>query len=171
MDNLASDEKATLVMVYTHDTLIRGEVVTKATARVGVWLRTQGVPNFIHLLRPNVMLFGGTPPKPFLYSEIFVPTSSAIGFHLAPPAAEPLDYDPAEKNRSMEPVAIQLGTFLVKGKIRMSGSTPLGVSLEVAAGGWISIYEAEITNPYLPQMQPMLVPMMLILPNKVTFAK
>jgi hypothetical protein len=65
MDNLASDEKATLVMVYTHDTLIRGEVVTKATARVGVWLRTQGVPNFIHLLRPNVMLFGGTPPKPF----------------------------------------------------------------------------------------------------------
>jgi hypothetical protein len=71
----------------------------------------------------------------------------------------------------MEPVAIQLGTFLVKGKIRMSGSTPLGVSLEVAAGGWISIYEAEITNPYLPQMQPMLVPMMLILPNKVTFAK
>jgi hypothetical protein len=171
MDNLAPDEKATLVIIYTHDTLIRGEVVTKASARVGVWLRTQGVPNFIHLLRPSIMLFGGSPPKPMSYSEIYIPTASVIGFHLAPPAADPLDYDPEEKNRVMEPVAIQVGTFLVKGKMRISGSTPLGVSLEVGAGGWNSLYEAEITNPFLPQMQPMLVPMMLIYPNRVTFAK
>ena len=171
MDNLAPDEKTTLVMVYTHDTLIRGEVVTKATARVSVWLRTQGVPNFIHLLKPNVMLFGGSPPKPYSYSEIFIPTSSAIGFHLAPPAVDPLDYESDEKNRAMEPVAIQVGTFLVKARVRIAAATPLGVTLEVVHSGWVSLYDAEITNPYLPQMQPMLVPMMLINTSKVTFAK
>ena len=171
MENLAPDEKATLVMVYTHDTLVRGEVVTKESARVSIWPRTQGVPNFIHLLKPNVMLFGGHPPKPFTYSEMFIPTNSTIGFHLAPPAVETLDYDANEKNRAMESVAIQVGTFLVKALVRISASTPIGVSLEVAYSGWLSIYDAEVTNPYLPQMQPMLVPMMLISASKVTFAK
>ncbi len=65
--NLAPDEKATLVMVYTHDALVRGEVITKQFARVNIWPRTQGIPNFIHLLKPNVMLFGGSQPKPFSY--------------------------------------------------------------------------------------------------------
>jgi hypothetical protein len=171
MDNLAPDEKSTLVMVYTHDTFVRGEVVTKESARVSIWPRTQGVPNFIHLLKPNVMLFGGHPPRPLVYSEMFIPTNSAIAFHLAPPAVEPLDYDAGEKNRAMELVTIQVGTFLIKAHVRISASTPLGVSLEVAYSGWISVYDAEVTNPYLPQMQPMLVPMMLIYPSKVTFAK
>ena len=171
MDNLAPDEKATLVMVYTHDALVRGEVVTKESARVGIWPRTQGVPNFIHLLKPSVLLFGGSPPKPYSLSEMFLPTASAMGYHLAPPATEPLDYDPQEKNRTLAPVNILLGTFLVKARIRISASTPLGVSLEVAYSGWLSIYDAEITNPYVPQMQPMLVPMMLIVPSKVAFAR
>lgn len=171
MDNLAPDEKATLVMVYTHDALVRGEVVTKESARVSIWPRTQGVPNFIHLLKANVLLFGGSPPKPYSLAELFLPTATAIGYHLAPPATEPLDYDPQEKNRSLQPVTLLLGTFLIKGHVRISSSTPLGVSLEIAYSGWLSIYDAEITNPYLPQMQPMLVPMMLITPSKVTFAR
>jgi hypothetical protein len=171
MSNLAPDEKATLVMVYTHDMLVRGEVVTKESARVGIWPRTQGVPNFIRLLKPNVMLFGGSPPKSYSLSEMFLPTASAIGFHLAPPATEPLDYDHQEKNRTMEPVTILLGTFNIKASIRISSATSLGTSLEVVYAGWLSIYDAEITNPYLPQMPPLLAPMMLITPSKVAFAK
>jgi hypothetical protein len=160
-----------LVMVYTHDMLVRGEVVTKETARVGIWPRTQGVPNLIRLLKPNILLFGGSPPKPYSLAEMFLPTASAIGYHLAPPATEPPDYDPQEKNRTLEPVNILLGTFLIKAHVRISASTPLGVSLEVAYSGWLSIYDVEITNPYLPQMQPMLVPMMLITPSKIAFAR
>jgi hypothetical protein len=71
----------------------------------------------------------------------------------------------------MELVNILLGTFLVKARVRISASTPIGVSLEVAYSGWLSIYDVEITNPYVPQMQPMLVPMMLIVPSKVAFAR
>jgi hypothetical protein len=170
-NNLAPDEKATLVMVYTHDALVRGEVVTKQFARVNIWPRTQGIPNFIHLLKPHVMLFGGSQPKPFSYSEIFVPTVTAIGFHLAPPNVEALDYDPEEKNRALEPVTIMVGTFFVRGFVRISAATSVGTSLEIAYSGWMSIYDAEITNPFLPQMAPMQVPMMLVVPARVNFGR
>jgi len=170
-ENLAPDEKSSMVILYTQNTLIRGEVVTKASARVGVWLRTQGVPNMIRLLKPSVLLFGGSPPKPLSYAEIYVPTVTVIGFHLAPPSTEPLDYDENEKNRSMEPISLLMGTFIVKGSIRIASSGSIGTSLEVAYNGWLSIYNAEITNPFLPQMQPMLVPMLLTTASRVNFTK
>jgi hypothetical protein len=158
-------------MLYTQNSLIRGDVVTKESARVGVWLRTQGVPNLIHMLKPSVLLFGGTPPKPLSYAEIYIPTVTVIGFHLAPPNSDPLDYDENEKNRSMEPISLLVGTFTIKGSIRISSQATMSTSLEVAYNGWLSIYAAEITNPFLPQMQPMLVPMLLISPSRVNFLK
>jgi hypothetical protein len=169
MENLAADEKSTLIMAYTLNMLVRGEVVTKQSARVGVWPRTQGVPNQIRVLKPSVLLFGGSPPKPLSYAEIFVPTATMIGFHLAPPSTDSLDYDEKELNRSMEPISLLMGTFIVKGSIRIATSASLVTSLEVAYNGWLSIYNAEITNPFLPQMQPMLVPMMLVSPNRINF--
>lgn len=171
MENLAPDEKSTLVMVYTHDSLVRGEVVTKQSARVNIWPRTQGVPNFIHLLKANVLLFGGPTPKSTTYADFYMPTASAIGFHLAPPANEGVDYDPQEKNRTMEPVTIMLGTFILKAHLRISSATSVGTSIEIAYTGWLSIYDVEVTNPFLPQMPPMQVPLMLIMPSRVNFAK
>jgi hypothetical protein len=138
---------------------------------VGVWLRTQGVPNMIRLIKPSVLLFGGTPPKSLSYAEIFVPTVSVIGFHIAPPNTDPLDYDENEKNRAMTPISVLMGTFTVKGSIRISSSATISNSLEVAYNGWMSIYNAEISNPFLPQMQPMLAPMLLISPSRVNFVR
>jgi hypothetical protein len=40
----------------------------------------------------------------------------------------------------------------------------------VARLTWLSLYEVEITNPYLPQMPPMQLPMMLVSPDHVSFA-
>jgi hypothetical protein len=168
MANLAADEKTTLVMIYTLNMLVRGELVTKESARVGVWPR-QGMPNLLHILKPSVLLFGGSPPKSLTYSEIFVPTASMIGYHLAPPAIEPLDYDENEKNRTMQPVSLLMGTFIIKGFIRMASTATLVTNLEVAFNGWLSIYQAEISNPFLPQMQAMQVPMLLVSPNRVNF--
>ncbi len=171
MENLAPDEKSTMVIIYTANSLIRGEVVTKEGARVSIWMRTQGVPNLIHLHKPNVLLFGGTPPKSLTYNEIFVPSASVIGFHMAPPAIDPLDYDPHEANRSMEPISFLMGTFIVKGNIRIASSALVSTSLEVAYHGWMSIYDADVTNPFLPQMPPMQVPMLLTSPSRVNFMK
>lgn len=167
----SSDEKVTPVMLYTQDTLVRGEVVTKKNVlRVNIWLRTDGAPKYMHVLKPQVLVFGGSPVKPLSYSEIYYPTSQLIGFHTLPPTEEPLDYDPNEMNRMMQPVDVMVGTFLMKGKIRISTQTDIGASLEVARISWMSLYDAEITNPYLPQMPPLHVPMALVNPVHVAFA-
>ncbi len=84
---------------------------------------------------------------------------------------EALDYDPNEKNRALEPVTIMLGTFFVKGFLRISAATSVGTNLEIGYSGWMSVYEAEISNPFLPQMAPMQVPMMLVVPTRVNFGR
>jgi hypothetical protein len=136
---------------------------------VNIWLRSDGVPKHMHILKPQVIVFGGTPVKPLSFSEIFFPTSQLIAFHTLPPTDEPLDYDPTEANRVMQDVQALVGTFVVRGKIRISAQTELATSLEVARVSWMSIYEAEIANPYLPQMPLMQVPMMLVKPEEVAF--
>ncbi len=165
---LRPDEKTTPVMLYTHDTLVRGEAVTKQNVlRLNIWLRTDGAPKYIHLLKAQALVFGGGATKTLSYSELYFPTLRVIGFHTLPPTEEPLDYDPDEANRVMEYVEVLLGTFVIKGKIRISTQTEAGVSLEFARVDWMSLYEVEITNPYLPQMPPLHVPMVLVNANHV----
>jgi hypothetical protein len=168
MRPLAADEKIALVMVYTNNMLIRGDIVIQENLRVSIWLRTQGVLNYIHLYKPQVILFGGTPPKSLSYSEIFVPTLDVIAFHLAPPEQDPLDYDASETNRMMQPMDMVLGTFLLKGRVRMAMQTELATHLDVSHTGWMSVYDADISNPYLPQFS-VQVPMLLVDPSQVSF--
>jgi hypothetical protein len=167
---LRPDEKTTPIMLYTHDTLVRGDAVTKQNVlRVNIWLRSDGAPKYIHLLKPQVLVFGGSPVKTLSYSELYFPTSRVIGFHTLPPTDEPLDYDPNVANRMMEYVEVLVGTFVMKGKIRIATQSEVGVSLEVAVVAWMSLYEVEITNPYVPQMPPLHVPMVLVNSNHVAF--
>ena len=167
---LRPDEKTTPVMLYTRTTLVRGDAVSKQSVqRVNIWLRLDGAPKYMHILKPQVIVFGGMAVKPLSFSEIFFPTSQAVAFHTLPPTDEPLDYDPEEANRVMQDVQVLVGTFVVKGKIRIAAQTELATSLEVARVSWMSIYEAEIANPYLPQMPPLHVPMMLVNPQRVAF--
>ncbi len=167
---LRPDEKVTPVMLYTQDTLVRGEAVSKqSVVRVNIWLRTDGAPKYMHILKPQVIVFGGMPVKPLSFSEIYFPTSQLIAFHTLPPTDETLDYDPNEANRVMQDVKVLIGTFVVKGQVRISAQTELATSLEVARVSWMSVYDAEIVNPYLPQMPLVKVPMMLVNPEKVAF--
>lgn len=166
MRQLAEDEKIVTVMVYTSSALARGEMIAKGNARVSIWLRTQGVPNYIHLFKPQVISFAGGAPKTFSFGEIFIPTAQVTAFHLAPPAQEPLDYDSSELNRTMQTMDVMVGSFILKGKIRISTQTDVGTSLDVMRTLWLSIYEAEIANPYLPQFN-VHVPMLLVNSNQV----
>ncbi len=168
MKPLAPDEKTATVMVYTQNMLARGDVVIKESIRVSIWLRTQGVPNYIHLIKPQVIVFGGTPPKTLAFEEFFIPTTQVIGYHLAPPAQDPLDYEANEANRMMQPMDVVLSSFIIKAKIRISTQTDISTSLDVMRVAWVSVYEADITNPYLPQFA-MHVPMLLVNPSQVSF--
>lgn len=168
---LKPDEKMTPVMMYSPDRLVRGDVVTKEGVRVNIWLRTDGAPKYVHVLKPQVLVFGGSPVKALSYSEVYFPASQLIAFHTLPPTDEPLDYDTAEANRMMQDVEVLAGTFAMKGKIRISTQTEVGTSLEMARIAWMSLYEAEITNPYLMQMPPLHVPMVLVNPTHVSFSQ
>lgn len=170
MYQLTEDEKLTTVMIYTPNALYRGEAISKVSVvRVSVWLRSQGAPEYLHLLKPQVFIFGSGGIKNLNYSEIYVPRAEVIGFHIAPPAADALDYEEDEKNRSVISVTGLVGTFQFAGKLRVSSQTGLTNSLENSHTSWMSIYEVNISNPYLPQMT-MQVPMLLVNPSKVSFA-
>lgn len=168
MKALAYDEKTAMVMVYTDSMLVRGEVVAKENVRVSIWLRTQGVPNYIHLHGAQVISFSGGSAKNYTQTEIFIPTVQVSAFHLAPPAHDPLDYDASEINRVMQPVNIMVGSFMLRGKMRISSQTEFGTSLDVMRASWASVYEVEVSNPFLPQFN-MQVPMLLVNPSHVTF--
>ncbi|MBI3175742.1 MAG: hypothetical protein HYZ25_18630 [Chloroflexi bacterium] len=170
MPTPAADEKLTTVMIYSHNMLVRGDVLTKQSMRVSIWLRTQGVPNYVHLFKPQVLVLGGPAPRTLTYEEMFFPTPQVVGFHIAPPAADPVDYDASEAGRRLVDVSLMIGSFMLKARARISSQTDFATSIDVARAAWMSIYEAEISHPALPQMGVMHVPMLLVRPEQVSFA-
>lgn len=168
MYTLLPDEKKTPVMIYGRDKLISGEVVTKDSALVIGWLRTQGAPTYMHVLSANVVGLGSSAPKSYRFDEIYFPTAECLVFHLTPPKQDPLDYEPDEKNRLMMPMSVMAGSFLLQGQLRVSALTDLPTTMEGNRMTWLSFYEITISNPALPQMH-LNVPMALINANLVTF--
>ncbi len=79
-----------------------------------------------------------------------------------------MDYDAAETNRIMQPLEMIVGTLLLKGHIRVSTQAELETSLDVMRAAWVSIYDADISNPYLPQFN-LHVPMLLVNSSQVSF--
>jgi hypothetical protein len=168
MRALTPDEKLVMVMVYTQDLLVRGDLIAPEGVRVSIWLRNQGISNYLHIFDPQVLMLGGGAPKSSSYSEIYIPTSQIIAFHIAPPGSDPPDYDVNEANRTLAPVTAFVGSFLIKAKLRISSQTDLGQSLDVVRTPWLSLYEAEITNPQMTQFN-IQVPMLLVNSNTVSF--
>jgi hypothetical protein len=144
-------------------------LVTKQTARVSIWLRTQAQINYLHIHQPQVLVFGGPLTKSMVFDELFCPISEVLGFHLAPPADEPVDYDESEPNRTMREINLLLGYFTVKGKARLSTHSDVATSLEVAHTGWLSMYDVETSNLFVPQFPTMQAPMMLVNPRYISF--
>ena len=169
MYTLSPEEKATPVMAYTVDSVVRGETVTKQPVRVSTWFRTEGAPDYLHLYNLQWVTITGGAVKPLAFPETFIPLDTIIGFHILPPQADPLDYDERETNRVNAPLTLLMGKFLVKAKLRVSPQTDIGTTLSISHTKWMSIYEAEITCPYLPQMPAMQVPMLVVRPTTVNF--
>jgi hypothetical protein len=167
---LASDEKASGVMIYTQNTLICGEAVTKQSTRVSVWMRTEGAPEYIHLLRTQVVNLTGNDARRRGYSEMYLPAAKIIAFHLTPPTCDPLEYDESEMNRKMQPITVLVGTFIFNGTIRISTQVDLGTSITSGRAVWLSIYDVKVSNTLLPQMGELEVPMLLVRPNQTSFA-
>jgi hypothetical protein len=169
MYTLGPEEKVSVVMAYTQTGLVRGELVTRESVRINSWFRTDSAPEYIHLHKPQWLQTTGGAVKSIAYNELLLPVPLIIGFHLAPPSDEPLDYIAREDNRVNKPITIIMGLFTVNGYIRLSAQTDLVNGLQISHSPWVSIYDSEISSPHLPQMPPLQIPMLLIRPVQVVF--
>ncbi len=169
MYQLAQDEKTTTVMVYSRNKLIHGDLITRQSVRVSILPRMQALTNFLHFLKAKIWFFGGGEPKLLNFEEYFFPVDRMIGLHIAPPAADPLDYETGLQNRGMCHVGMRLGMFIVKGQILVSTQVEMGANLELAYKSWLSVYDASVSSPLLPQMPVLHVPMLLVRPSEASF--
>ncbi len=167
----AAGEKLTPVMIYTLNTMVWGDLYTREAIKVSVWLRTAMAPQYITLRQAQVITLGGAGPiKPYSYAELHIPTPQVFAFHIKPPDREPLDYDPDEPNRKMEPITALVGSFRFDGTLRMSNQTNLERYLDVTSERYTMIYEVAISQPAIPAMGVIRVPMALAKRDVVAFA-
>ena len=166
---LGSEEKASFVVAYTQNGLIRGEIVTRENVRINTWFRTESAPDYLHLYKVQWLQAVAGTIKPLAYNELLLPVPLVIGFHVVPPSQEPLDYDVREDNRVNKSTTISMGLFVVNGNVRISAKTDLVTNLQITHSPWISVYDAEVSSPHLPQMPPLHVPMLLVRPTHVGF--
>jgi hypothetical protein len=129
----------------------------------------QEMKGVIHLLDTEVLIFSGASSKSARFQEYFFPIERTIGFHLAPPAVEPLDYDPAVENRSMQDVEMYMGIFKTKGRVRISTQTEFTSMIERSHNTWFSVYDVAIDNPFIPQFPTIHAPLLLVNPTQVSF--
>ena len=164
-------EKITAVMAYTESLLILGDVITKESIRISTWLRTQAIPQFISLHNAQVIKFGSGVAKPQTFDHLHLPSSQVIAFHMKPPTSDPLDYDPAEPMRKMEPVTALIGWFRFDGFIRMSTQTDLERFLEVSREDFTTLYDIEISQTAMSTMGILRVPLALVRTVSTIFAQ
>jgi hypothetical protein len=169
MYQLTPDEKTTTVMVYTRNKLVHGDLVTRQTVKVSILPRMQAFANYLHLLNTQIWLFGGGEPRVLKYSEYFFPMDRMIGLHIAPPNCDPPDFTAGLVNRTMMDISMIMGVFVVKGQIRVSTQVPLAGNLELVYKNWLSVYDADISTPFLAKMPIIHVPMILVKPAEASF--
>jgi len=168
---LGDDEKATAVMVYTDSFLYWGEVTTKAVIRVSTWLRTNTAPDYLCLYNAMALLPGAsTNPKPVRFPEMHIPAAKVIGFHMLPPAADPLDYDPNEANRKLEPVVALVGQFRMDASMRMATKSDLKRYLEVSRETFSTLYDVTISHPGIAYLNLPKIAFVLVRQAATTFA-
>jgi len=160
---LAPGNKSSSIMIYNQTHLVRGEVVTPEALRISTWLRGQGAPDYIHIYNAHVFQQGlSGPSQSKSYREYFFPANQVSAYHLIPPASDPVDFDPSEPNRRAMPVMVLIGGFSFNGNLRMTVNTSLSRFLNVNRETFITLYDIEISNPALPAMGVIHVPMALI---------
>jgi hypothetical protein len=168
---LQEGEKQTAVMVYTEDRLVWGIVITMEAIRVSTWLRTPAIPQYMTILDANVIRFAGKEAtRPQNFSEIYIPSSKIIAFHIKPPQKDPLDYDPNEPMRKMEPASALVGAFQFNGYVRMSTQTNLTRYLDVMKETFTAMYDIEIIQPNLSAMGVVRTPYALLRGDDVWFS-
>jgi len=170
-NRIADDEKLSLVMVYTNYLLCWGEVITKELIRVSTWLRTNAAPDHITLYNARVLqVQQSAPQKPIGYREMHVPLPQITAFHLMPPNHDPLDYDPRDGLRKLEPITVMVGPYKFDGNLLIAEKATVQKYLEVTKETFTSLYDAEITYPMVTTSGKLKVPFLIFRFNDALLA-
>lgn len=169
---LLDDEKSANIMAYTQSALHWGTIVVKNVIRVSTWLRTNIAPEVMTIYNVRTLsTTGSLASKPVTSNVLYLFTNQILAFHLVPPQEEPLDFDPTEPNRYMDPVTIFLGPIRIDGHIRLSLLSNVEKYLDVNREEFTSIYNAEIGNALAPSAGVMKVPYLIVRQNSVIYTK
>lgn len=163
-------EKIVPVMVYTDTSVVWGELVVRDIVRVSTWLRTNTAPDAFAIYNARVMGLSAAQPKAVTFTEMHVMAPYINAYHILPPVFDPVDYDPTEPNRKMEPVTAVVGAFRMDGHMRMATSADLRHYLEFTRETFTPLYDVEIRNMLQPALAPMKVAFVLLRQSTTMFA-
>ena len=167
---LGDDDKLTPIMAYTSLSMVWGQVFSKQAIRVSTWLYTEMAPTYMKIYNAQLLIVGRSDtPTPAKYPVLHLQTRGIIAFHLMPPFAEGVDYDPGEPNRKMVPVSAFIGYFRFDGSARMAEFTSIDNFLGAAKGDYITIYDVTMTCQLIPSIKGIKAPMVLLRQSHVTF--
>lgn len=153
------DEKVSNVIAYTNSGLFWGEIILKEQLRVSTWLRTAAAPDRVCMFNARmIQVQPNGKATPILFPELYIPASEILVFHLVPPDSDPLDYDPSEPNRKMEPITVMTAHYRLDATIRIASITNLARFLDVVKEPFTALYNVEITCPIMPALGCMKVP-------------
>jgi len=171
LPDLARDEKAVQVMIYTNQVLWWGSVIMKEKLRVHMWLRTSAAPEIIHIYNARMKLQGTVEKhKTIAVKDAHILTTDIIAYHLLPTEKEDLDYDPNEPNRHMEAIAAFAGFFRFDGNLLLANLYNIGRYIETTHERFLSIYDVEVTYPYSSDQAPLKVSQALVKLSTAAFA-
>jgi len=163
-------DKVTPVTAYLAQGMIRGQLVCREVIRVSSWLRTPGLPDYAGLYDVTFTRTVGTgEPQVLELPEIHLPVAQIMALHLTPPAADPLDYDPNEQNRKLEPITAISGPFRFDGLLRLPGHLTVAKQMGLLREPFLMLYEVSVTSAFEPA-QSVKVPMVLLRPGACAFA-
>ena len=145
MYTLTSDEKKALMMVYTPSMLLRGEVVAKLPVRYATWMRMEGAPEYLHFINVQAVSFLGNQVRAVQYDEMYFPSPQMICYHLAPPAADPVQFPPGGlAGQFNNPTAIAVDA---QGNVYVVDSGNQRVEKYTSGGGYIASWGVPGTGP------------------------
>ncbi len=168
---IQEDEKSANVMAYTQSAIHWGTIVVKNAIRVSTWLRTNLAPDILTIYNARSLVTSYPGGKPVASRELYLFVTQINAFHLIPPQEEPVDYDPTEPNRYMDPVSLLLGTFRIDGHMRLSLISNVEKYLDRTREEFTSIYDAQISNITNPSAGQMKVPYLIVRQNTAVYTK
>ncbi len=164
---LGPDEKATQVMIGMSDVLVWGNLVTKETVRMSVFLNTLA-EEFVPLHDVKVLFLAPSQQvTPMARASLYVKLEEIVLF-FAMNDQEPLPEE--TETRQYVPIEAIAGSYQLEGKILKPPMSTLQNMLLVSRAMYLPIYEATIRHVAKPWLGTLTARLVQVQRNRLTVA-